>query len=193
MKPVQPRDGRGVRILLGGLAVLLIAGIVHIVSLLAMPWWLDGDAYAVLTRFDREPLKTVVAAAAAKTVFPYRDPALATAFCLYDLASGPVRVSLDVAAAEFGAVSVHDRRGQPVYVLTNRSASQGVVTLVLMTGAQAAAAEAAEPAEGSIPALRVALADAKGFVAAQVLAGLPSAEGLAEDMAKALACKQNGD
>jgi uncharacterized membrane protein len=175
-------------------AILLIGGIVHIVSLLLLPRRAEHDAYARVASFAKVPLQTVAGPPADASILSYRDPALATSYCLYDLSAGPVRVSIDAAGAKFLALSAHSRHGRPFYALTGSSASHGVVALTLGTPAQIAAAEARDTDDGTIQDLRVPAPEAKGFVEVQALAATPTDRTAAEQQAGKLACtsdKQN--
>jgi uncharacterized membrane protein len=169
-------------------AILLIGGIVHIASLLLLPRWSEHDAYARVASFAKLPLQTVAGPPASAAVLSYRDPALATTYCLYDLSTGPVRVSISAAGAKFLALSMHSRHGRPFYALTGSSASHGVVALTLATEAQIAAAETRDADDETNQELRVLAPETKGFVQVQVLAATPSGLAAAEQQAGKLIC-----
>ncbi len=170
------------------LAVLLVAaGIAHLASVLALPYRSDRDAYAkVAALAGGKPLATVSEARSGPAAFPDRDPAVARAFCLYDLGAGPVRISLDVGDADELGLSLHARHGPAFYGLTNRSAGHGVLAVTLMTPAQFAAAQAQDTGE---PAdLRAVAPEPQGFAAAAVLATAPSAADAALSRVRRLVC-----
>lgn len=172
------------------LGALMSAAAVHLASVLAIPRLADHDAYrrvAALT--GGVPLKTAVTEPdTANGSFPYRDPAVVAGFCLYDLGRSPVRVVLDVAEADFAGLSVHGRYGRVPYGLTNRSASNGTIAVVLMTPLQFEQARARDGDDPSVADLRVSVPDPEGFVEAQVLAIEPSAGATARAVARTLSC-----
>lgn len=189
-RPARP--DRGIRrrraVYLG--AVALVAGaIAHLASVLALPYRSNGDAYAKVSAFAHgQRLLTVSESPSGSSVFPDHDPAVATAFCLYDLRAGPVRVSLDVGDADELALSMHGRHGVAFYGLTNRSASHGGLAVTLMTPEQLAGARMSGTSEDPAGDLRVAAPEPEGFAAASVLATAPSAAPAALDRARRLVC-----
>ncbi len=191
--PPDLRSGRGDRALAFGfyaLGTLMVALAVHLASVLAIPRRADRDAYArVAALVGQQLLHTIVAAPAqVATTFPDSDPAVATAFCLFDLEKAPAHVEIDVRDTGFVALSLHGRHGRTRYGLTNRSASGGRIALVLMTPKQAEEAAAREGDDAPAGDLSVALPEPQGFVEVQVLAAAPSAVAEARTIAGRLSC-----
>lgn len=86
-----------IRGLLWVLAAILLGGIVHLSTVLAMPQAAKQDAYSRLTPLT--PVNTMVplAAPTADTaVMPFMDPAFATAVCRYDLTGGSLKLTTPV-------------------------------------------------------------------------------------------------
>ena len=69
--------------LLGG---LLLGGVVHLSTVLALPRTAAHDAYARLLAIA--PVNKVVPLPTTPAVMPFMDPAFATAVCRYDLSRG---------------------------------------------------------------------------------------------------------
>jgi uncharacterized membrane protein len=86
--------------LLGG---ILLGGVVHLSTVLALPRTAAHDAYARLlpiTPVNKVvPLPTTEAA-----VMPFMDPAFATAICRYDLSRGALKLTAPISQA-YTAVS----------------------------------------------------------------------------------------
>lgn len=185
---------RRLPLLLHGLAVLVIAGIVHLAAILAWPSLSRQGAFARIENLSggTPPLRTVPLPPAVRRTFPYVDPAVASAVCLFDLRAAPVRVSVDVAGAAYLALSVHTRLGHVVYGLTNRSASRGQIDVTLMTAAQMRAADADETDNDVEQDLRVAVDDARGFVEVDALAPTPLAMADATGLSRRLVCATPG-
>jgi uncharacterized membrane protein len=118
------------------IAGVLLGGVVHLVSVLALPRIATQDAYSRLTPITT--LNTVVqlpAADPANTLMPYLDPALALAVCRYDLSGGPLKLTVPVTQA-YTSVSFYTRNELAYYAINDRSAGKKVIELDLMTEAQ---------------------------------------------------------
>lgn len=172
-----------------GLGGLMIAAAVHVVLVLAVPRRAERDAYArVAGLVGGTPLETAAGPDPTTPGPPYRDSAIAAAFCLYDVRDAPVRIEADVAGADFAGVSLHSRHGRTFYGLTNRSASGGRITLTIMTARQSAEAAARDTEDEPTAALRVVAPEPDGFAEIQVLAAEPSAVPQAVALASKLSC-----
>lgn len=115
------------------LAGLFGAGIVHIVILLLVPEFSERDAWARLesisrpyemTRLDLDHAEVQSIGAA--------DPSFVTAACRFDLSDGSVHVATD-GKVPFWSAAVYDRGGANLYSLTDRSAVDGALNLVILT------------------------------------------------------------
>jgi uncharacterized membrane protein len=124
------------RWLLWTLAGIILGGIVHLGTILALPRTASQDAYMRL-----EPITPVNAMTpiprptAAKALMPYMDPAFAVAVCRYDLASGPMKLTAPVSQA-YTSVTFYTRRGVAYYGINDRAAGRRTIELLLMTKAQ---------------------------------------------------------
>lgn len=184
------RGDRALAFGLYALGTVMVAAAVHVAAILVIPHRATRDAYARVSALaGRTALKTVSAdAAIGGDAGPYVDPSVATAFCLYDLAATPVRVAVDVTGADFVGVSVHGRYGRTYYGLTNRSASNDGIALILLTPRQFERALARDPDDAPVTDLRVTVPEPEGFVEVRVLATEPSATAAARATAGQLSC-----
>ncbi len=170
-------------------AAAILAALVHIIVVMAVPLVAARDAYARL-----EPLgalnATVLLPRAGPTekFVPYADPAVAGSFCRYDLSSGPIRVRAPVGRA-FTSISFHTRRGLVFYALTDKAATRDVIDVVLATPKDIRALAAHDDEEDPSRDLRVAAPAPEGFVAMRVFSEQPSLYPEAEDDAKRLTCE----
>ena len=127
------------RWLLWTLAAIILGGIVHLGTILALPRTASQDAYTRL-----EPITPVNAMTpiprptAAKALLPYMDPAFAVAVCRYDLANGPMKLTAPVSQA-YTSVTFYTRQGVAYYGINDRAAGRRTIELYLMTAAQRAA------------------------------------------------------
>jgi uncharacterized membrane protein len=125
-----------IRLVLTILGGILLGGIVHLVSVLALPRIASLDAYSRLAPLTT--LNTVTALPPAEpgtTTMPFMDPAFATAVCRYDLAKGPIKLTVPVSQA-YTSVSFYTRSDVAYYAINDRSAGRKVIELDLMTEAQ---------------------------------------------------------
>ena len=118
------------RWLLWTLAGIMLGGIVHLATILALPRTASQDAYARL-----EPITAVNAMTpiprptAAKALLPFMDPAFAVAVCRYDLGNGPMRLTAPVSQA-YTSVTFYTRRGVAYYAINDRAAGRRTIDLV---------------------------------------------------------------
>jgi uncharacterized membrane protein len=119
--------------LLGG---VLLGGIVHLATVLWLPRTATQDAYSrLLSVAPVNAVATLPAPSPDKAVLPFMDPAFATAICRYDLANGPLQLSLNVSQA-YTSVSFYTRFGVAYYAINDRAAGRRVIELDLMTEQQ---------------------------------------------------------
>lgn len=122
--------------ILGG---VLLGGIVHLATVLALPRTSTQDAYARLSAVASVNAVTALPQPTPQTaVLPFMDPSFAAAVCRYDLTSGPLKLSIPVTQA-YTSVSFYTPRGVAFYAINDRAAGRRVIELDLMTAEQHAA------------------------------------------------------
>lgn len=127
-----------IRLLFAILGGVVLGGVVHLVSVLALPHVATKDAYSRLLPVTA--LNTVTqlpAAEPSNALIPFQDPALATAVCRYDLSSGSVKLTVPVSQA-YTSVSFYTRNEVAYYAINDRSAGRRIIELDLMTPEQRA-------------------------------------------------------
>ncbi|MDN4983211.1 DUF1254 domain-containing protein [Bradyrhizobium arachidis] len=118
------------------LAGVLLGLVVHLVSVLALPRIATQDAYSRLTPMTKLNGVTQLPLADPQTSpMPFMDPAFALAICRYDLAGGPIKLTVPVSQA-YTSVSFYTRNEIAYYAINDRSAGKKVIELDLMTEAQ---------------------------------------------------------
>jgi len=162
--------------------IVFVAGIVHIVSVLAMPAVAPQDALTRLAAVAPEGDGVVLlpAASPGREIMPYEDPSVALGFCRFDLGRGLYRVRTNIDGEHFIALSFHTRSGRVFYATTDRSALRGKIDIAIVNAAQLEALEANDPEDEPAPELRLQAPAASGFVLVRALAErrneLPNAE-----------------
>jgi len=172
-----------------GAAVAATAALVHFVMVLLVPVVATHDAFARLT--DLGPAGTTAPLPRAgpdERRFPWDDPALAAAFCRFDLSAGPIRVKAPIGRAGFASLSFHTRRGAVFYALTDRAATHGRIEAVIATPAQLRQLIAHDDEDDPSQDLRVVSPTVQGFVIMRAFSELPSLYAAAADEVKAMAC-----
>ncbi|MGD0642435.1 MAG: hypothetical protein ABSC22_16950 [Roseiarcus sp.] len=170
-------------------AVVIVAALVHFIVILIIPVVATRDAFARLA--DLGPVNATVALARAsptERLFPYADPALASAFCRFDLSAGPERVKAPVGRAGFASLSFHTRRGAVFYALTDKAATHGLMEAIIVTPAQLRVLAAHDDEDNPSQDLRIVSATTEGFVVMRAFSELPSLYAAAEDQVKSLSC-----
>jgi uncharacterized membrane protein len=125
-----------IRALIWILAALLLGGIVHLSTVLALPQAAKQDAYSRLSPLA--PVNTMVPLAAptpASAIMPFMDPAFATAVCRYDLTAGSLKLIAPVSQA-YTSVTFYTRKSVAYYAINDRAAGRRSIELDLMTPEQ---------------------------------------------------------
>jgi uncharacterized membrane protein len=127
-----------IRTLIWAIGALLLAGIVHIVTVIGLPRfavadpWQEIGAHVVDESFVRLPR-----AGPGETPLPGLDPATSHSVCRFSLDRGPVRLRAD-AAEVYWSLSLYDRRGLWVWGVDNRAAEQKPIDILVATDVQVA-------------------------------------------------------
>jgi uncharacterized membrane protein len=125
-----------IRLLFTVVVGVLLGGVVHLVSVLALPRISTQDAYSRLTPMTKLNAVTPLPLAdPGNSPMPFMDPAFAMAICRYDLSDGPLKLTVPVSQA-YTSVSFYTRNEIAYYAINDRSAGKRVIELDLMTEAQ---------------------------------------------------------
>ena len=171
------------------LGAAMIAALVHIAAILIIPLYATRDAFARL-----KPLGPINATVLLEQpgprarLLPFRDPAVASAFCRFDLTRGPLRVRAPVDDSDFASLSFHSRRGGIFYAITDRAATHGALEALVVTEGQLRALQARDDEDTPVQDLRVVSTAAEGFVMIRAFSEQPSLYPRAESEARALTC-----
>jgi uncharacterized membrane protein len=171
--------------ILGG---LVLGGIVHLVSVLALPRVATKDAYSRLSQISRVNDVTMLPLAEPRNaLMPMQDPAFATAVCRYDLSNGSIKLTVPVSQA-YTSVSFYTRNDVPYYAINDRSAGRKVIELDLMTAEQ----HADLPTDEDITAADRLIIDSPtltGLIVMKALAPEPDMMALAQTSLASSTCK----
>lgn len=172
------------------LAIVILAGIVHIVSVLAMPRLAEQDSWQRLGRVaPLHKLTPVQPRTQERTLLPYEDPATELAVCRFDLARGVTRLRANLSGDGLVLLSFRSRFGTAFYSLNDRGTSRGRLDVVIGTGAQIENIQSRDP-EDEIPSeLRLVSPTDQGFVLIRVFVPEPGLRAEATKRLGAINCQ----
>ena len=181
-----------IRLLFTIIAGVLLGGVVHLVSVLALPRIATQDAYSRLTPITKLNAVTALPLAEpSNTLMPFMDPAFAVAICRYDLSDGAIKLTVPVSQA-YPSVSFYTRNEVAYYAINDRSAGRKVIELDLMTEAQ----HAELPEDEEITAADRLIIDSPtttGLIVLKALAPEPGLMPQAQTALAASSCKVETD
>lgn len=112
---------------------IVLGGLVHLATVLALPRIATHNAYARISATTKvNAMVPLPAALPGGSLLPFMDPAFATAVCRYDLQAGPLKLSAPVSPA-YTSVSFYTPLGVAYYAINDRAAGRRVIELDLMT------------------------------------------------------------
>lgn len=123
------------RLLLWTLVGLLLAALVHVCTILALPHLAGRSAQQRLAGVADDGRFLVMRAG--ETPLPEPDPSVVLGVCRYDLAERPVAVHVP-ASLGFLSVSFYTADGRTFYSLSDRAATRSGIDLTLYTAVQLA-------------------------------------------------------
>jgi uncharacterized membrane protein len=171
------------------LAVLVIAGLTHIIAIFALPGLVANDLYAWTSRVAKPGQLTILTAAQPEKPFiPFADPAMVQAICPFDLSQGDLRLHADVDGDRLLVLSFHTAAGKLFYSMTDLAAHQGKMDVVVLTAQQLEIVESGDDEENPSQDLRLLAPESRGFVLAKALALLPGEKAEAEERLKLVSC-----
>jgi len=125
-----------IRLPLWILGALLLGGIVHLSTVLAMPKAAEQDAYSRIEKITAvNAIMPLAAPSAQDATIPFMDPAFAVAVCRYDLVSGALKLSAPLSQA-YTSVTFYTRNSVAYYAINDRAAGRRAIELDLMTAEQ---------------------------------------------------------
>jgi uncharacterized membrane protein len=175
-------------------ATLLVAAIVHLVSVLLMPQVAPRDALArlkevVKTSGDGSAVAMLNNATPGREIVPFEDPSMAEGVCVFDLANGLLRIRANVEGDDFLGISFHGVAGRIFHAMTDRSAIKGKIDIVVGNADQIDALESEDSDDAPAQEIRLTAPSRRGFVMIRSLARRPSDRDRAEQRVHAVQCE----
>ncbi|MBN9023355.1 MAG: DUF1254 domain-containing protein [Rhizobiales bacterium] len=146
---------------------LMLAGIIHIVTVLSVPYFATNDAWAEMQRFGRAGTFHVLPLAeAGSEPLTGLDPRLLQAVCRFTLEDGPVRITGSM-PSDFWSIAIFDRRGRNAYSINDRAADGVDLDLAVITPVQMAQLRQ-DPSEAMDSAIVIELPISEGMALLRV-------------------------
>jgi uncharacterized membrane protein len=173
------------------IATVLVAAIVHLVSVLLMPHLAPKDALARLSQAANSGAGVFLLAPTQPNVqaLPFQDPLLVEGVCFFDLSKGLLRLRGAVDQDEFLGVSFHAGGGRIFHAMTDRSAIKGKIDVVLGDAGQIADLESEDSDDAPPPEIRVTAPSERGFVLIRAFVKRPSDRERAEQQVRSIQCE----
>lgn len=125
-----------IRLVLLALVTLVLAALIHLVTILAIPHVASRDAYSrVMELAAPEGVTVLPPARPGEQVLPEMDPSMAHAVCPFDVSERPFLVSAAL-PRHYWAVAFHVPGGAVFYSVTGEAASGGAFEIELRNPAQ---------------------------------------------------------
>lgn len=137
-----PRIGRAIPrvpvwpILLFTMAVALLAGAIHIVTILLIPTYAVLDGWTRLAAIAGENrFAEIRQPQGGEEVVPGLDPLFLNGACALDLSQNPAALSLS-AGERFWSLALYDPAGRVIFSLNDRTASAGQLQMLVVNSVQ---------------------------------------------------------
>jgi uncharacterized membrane protein len=169
------------------LLLTIVAGLVHIGSIFALPRLTKTD---IFSRLDAgAPLNTLAMIDAGDLqALPYADPAFAVAVCHFDLTDGPLRLRVPLSET-FLTITFAERRKGIYASVSDRAATGGILDVVLATEPQLDRIARLDDEEQAVEEIRVLAPKARGLAILKIFVDRPSARERAEARLRQAQCE----
>lgn len=176
------------------LATLMIAAMVHLVSVLLMPALAPKDAYARLASYAKavginEGVVALPPITPGAEILSFEDASFVEAACIYDLSKRPYHVTASADGEDFFGLSFHASGGRIYHAITDRSAIKGKFDIILGNARQMEALENASDGAAPLQEVRITAPTSRGFVLLRVLAKRGSDQARLREQLKSVKCE----
>lgn len=164
----------------------VIAGLVHLAGLFALPRMTSDDVYSTLSR---EATGAGIALLPEERLRALRfvDPNVAIGICRFDLSAGPFRVRTGLSETFLAVVFAREQSGI-ITAVSDRAATGGALDVVLATPRQLQRIAELDESGEAIEEIRVPSPSRMGIAIIKVLVDRPSGRGNAEAVIRDVQC-----
>ena len=167
-----------------------MAGIVHIVSVFALPEVAPKNAFARLSALAKPGRMTLLPPARpGPGLVPFEDPAIVQGVCLYDVSQMPLRLRASVDSSSLMTLSFRTAGGRIFYAMTDRAAVRGKIDILILSPEELDDVEANDDDDAPPQELRLISRTPTGFVLVNSLVEHSGDRAAAEARLKAVSCE----
>lgn len=173
------------------LATACVAGIVHIVSIFALPRIVDADPFTRLAMLMTPArMQLLPRPAPGSQLVPFSDPAMVRGVCLFDLSKQPLRVVGTNDSERLLTLSFRTRDGHVFFSMTDQAAVRGELNILVLSPSQLEEVEASSSADDEpSQELRLVAPSLQGIILVDALAALPGESARAEERVMSIKCE----
>lgn len=164
----------------------VVAGLVHVGALFALPRTTTDDVFSTLSREASGPGITLVPEDRIRAL-RFVDPNVAIGICRFDLRQGPFRVRTGLSETFLAVVFAREQSGI-ITSVSDRAATSGALDVVLATPDQLRRIGDLDESGEAIEEIRVESPSRTGIAIIKVLVDRPSGRPNAEDVLRAVQC-----
>jgi uncharacterized membrane protein len=173
------------------LGILMIAGIVHIISVLLMPDVAQQDGFSRLAALGKPgQLVLLPRPEPGHEIAPFTDPVLVQGLCLFDLDKAPLSIRGEIEGGGLVTLSFRTRSGGIFYAVTDKATQRGVMDIRVLTAEQSETLEGEDDEQEPLQELRLVAPERTGLVLINAFVPFPSARADVEAQIKSLTCAQ---
>jgi uncharacterized membrane protein len=174
--------------MLYAVALVMVAGAVHIVAILLMPYVAPNDGFKRLSSYGQPgELVLLPRAEPGHQLTPFADPALAQGMCLFDLEDGSLFIHGDLQTGGLVTLSFRTRTGRIFYGMTDKASQHGTLAIRVLTATQRDQLQGDEEQDPQRE-LRIVSPEATGYILINAFVPYPSARPQSEAQIKAISC-----
>ncbi len=123
------------KVLLAVITGLVGAALLHLVIILALPYFSEKDAYTRVLAEGERHLFHRLPDLRDRAGLVQDDPFMEVSVCAYDISQGPVRIYAN-GPVPFWSVAIYDAASNEVFSINDRTAAAGILDVVLATPVQ---------------------------------------------------------
>ncbi len=174
---------------LWSLCALMLAGVIHLSLVLALPLLAADELWQKMGLFGPNGrFNTLTPAQAEALPLRFSDPMMVYAVCRFDLSAGPVRISA-VLDSRYWSLAIYSRSGDNVYSINNRTAGGASLDITLTSPTlQAVSQELFDSLEDD-RRLAIEPADPLGFAILRSFVAAPSLRRSIENNMRGALCE----
>ncbi|ESR22777.1 DUF1254 domain-containing protein [Lutibaculum baratangense] len=176
-------------LVVAGAITLVLAAIIHLATVMAVPYTAPRDAWSRLAGLmEEERVARLPPARPGEEILPLLDPNLVYGVCRFDVSEGPFAISAPMPPA-YWAISLQTPRGHVFYAIDDEAALDGALEIELRSPEAMRRYQLARAGEVG-PVIAVEAPSATGYVLMRALVGRGARREVLEAMMDDTFCGQ---